>query len=83
MTVNALKSPDYSESLDYNVEADTILQADLKDNFESNTDGIDVTLEDVLMCVMDQNQRLSSLPSAFCIKDFFLSLVKKRLQASR
>ena len=50
---------------------------DPKEHFESNTgDGVELSLEDVLLYVMDHNKKLSSPPTEFSPKEFLESLIK-------
>ncbi|CAB4005421.1 ATP-dependent DNA helicase PIF1 [Paramuricea clavata] len=61
-------------------EDETIVETvcqDPTEHFESNiTDGNEVSLEDVLLCVMDHNQKLSSPPTQFSAKEFIESLIE-------
>ena len=50
---------------------------DAEDHFESgSTDDVEVSLENVLFCLMDNEHKLSSPPNQFCAKQFLESLIK-------
>ena len=50
---------------------------DPKADFESNTaDGVEITLENVPLCMMDHNDALSQMPTNWSIREFFETLLE-------
>ena len=50
---------------------------DPKDDFESNkADGVEISLENVLLCMMDHNEALTQLPTDWSIREFFETLLE-------
>ena len=50
---------------------------DVEQHFESgSTNDVEVSLEDVLLCLIDYKHKLSSPPNHFCTKEFLESLIK-------
>ena len=52
---------------------------DLSQYFETN-DGVQINLEDVLLCMSDFCNELTAPPASFCMKDFFYTEHHQRYQ---